>query len=161
MMAHVLLCCFPPPASTPQWPRSSTQTSSCRCPPPCQAPSSTAWPSTAPRSCRTSSGRPSACGPETSLPWCVDTLHPSAALTHSTPFVFIAYLVFPTPTQEEANLYGAHPFYLAMEDGGAAHGFFLLNSNAMGESAGGRLASNAEVRRPSDHDRKQEPGNCC
>lgn len=69
--------------------------------------------------------------------------------------------MFPAPTQEEANLYGAHPFYLAMEDGGAAHGFFLLNSNAMGESSGGGLASNAEVRRPSDRDRKREPGKCC
>lgn len=38
--------------------------------------------------------------------------------------------------QENTNLYGTHPFYLAMEEGGAAHGFFLLNSNAMGECAG-------------------------
>ncbi|XP_035038068.2 lysosomal alpha-glucosidase isoform X3 [Hippoglossus stenolepis] len=35
------------------------------------------------------------------------------------------------PPTEQTNLYGAHPFYLAMEDGGNAHGFFLLNSNAM------------------------------
>lgn len=35
------------------------------------------------------------------------------------------------PPMEQTNLYGAHPFYLAMEDGGSAHGFFLLNSNAM------------------------------
>lgn len=36
------------------------------------------------------------------------------------------------PPMEQTNLYGAHPFYLAIEDGGIAyHGFFLLNSNAM------------------------------
>lgn len=36
------------------------------------------------------------------------------------------------PPMEKTNLYGAHPFYLAIEDGGIAyHGFFLLNSNAM------------------------------
>uniref|UniRef100_A0A4W6G9B0 Alpha glucosidase 2 n=1 Tax=Lates calcarifer TaxID=8187 RepID=A0A4W6G9B0_LATCA len=35
------------------------------------------------------------------------------------------------PPMEQTNLYGAHPFYLAMEEGGNAHGFFLLNSNAM------------------------------
>uniref|UniRef100_A0A668AIN9 Alpha glucosidase 2 n=1 Tax=Myripristis murdjan TaxID=586833 RepID=A0A668AIN9_9TELE len=32
---------------------------------------------------------------------------------------------------EMTNLYGAHPFYLAMEEGGNAYGLFLLNSNAM------------------------------
>ncbi|XP_056135894.1 lysosomal alpha-glucosidase isoform X2 [Lampris incognitus] len=35
------------------------------------------------------------------------------------------------PPMELTNLYGAHPFYLAMEKGGNSHGFFLLNSNAM------------------------------
>ncbi|KGL86579.1 Lysosomal alpha-glucosidase, partial [Charadrius vociferus] len=35
-----------------------------------------------------------------------------------------------SPT-ETFNLYGAHPFYLLMEEGGDAHGVFLLNSNAM------------------------------
>nr|XP_008162912.2 lysosomal alpha-glucosidase-like isoform X1 [Chrysemys picta bellii] len=35
------------------------------------------------------------------------------------------------PPTESYNLYGAHPFYLLMEEEGAAHGVFLLNSNAM------------------------------
>uniref|UniRef100_A0A8C6L2Q3 Alpha glucosidase 2 n=1 Tax=Nothobranchius furzeri TaxID=105023 RepID=A0A8C6L2Q3_NOTFU len=35
------------------------------------------------------------------------------------------------PPMEQTNLYGVHPFYLTMEAGGTAHGFFLLNSNAM------------------------------
>ncbi|CAK7292063.1 Lysosomal alpha-glucosidase [Vulpes lagopus] len=36
--------------------------------------------------------------------------------------------IAPSPN---VNLYGSHPFYLALEDGGSAHGVFLLNSNAM------------------------------
>ncbi|XP_049633099.1 lysosomal alpha-glucosidase isoform X2 [Suncus etruscus] len=34
----------------------------------------------------------------------------------------------PTPGH---NLYGSHPFYMVLEEGGLAHGVFLLNSNAM------------------------------
>lgn len=36
-------------------------------------------------------------------------------------------------SQPDVNLYGSHPFYLVLEDGGLAHGVFLLNSNAMGK----------------------------
>ena len=35
--------------------------------------------------------------------------------------------------QQNANLYGMHPFYVGFEKDGQAHGVFLLNSNAMGE----------------------------
>ncbi|KAF2366783.1 Glycoside hydrolase family 31 N-terminal domain [Trinorchestia longiramus] len=35
------------------------------------------------------------------------------------------------PPQPGLNLYGSHPFYLAMESGGSSHGVFFLNSNAM------------------------------
>ncbi|XP_061686397.1 lysosomal alpha-glucosidase [Syngnathoides biaculeatus] len=35
------------------------------------------------------------------------------------------------PPMEKTNLYGVHPFYLGMEEERNAHGFFLLNSNAM------------------------------
>lgn len=36
-----------------------------------------------------------------------------------------------TPPEKDTNLYGSHPFYLALEKDGSAHGVFLLNSNAM------------------------------
>jgi lysosomal alpha-glucosidase len=32
----------------------------------------------------------------------------------------------------EKNLYGSHPFYLAMENSSMSHGFYLQNANAMG-----------------------------
>lgn len=35
------------------------------------------------------------------------------------------------PPEPSANLYGSHPFYLALEEDGLAHGVFLLNSNAL------------------------------
>eukprot|EP01133_Synstelium_polycarpum_P016679 gene16679-19821_t len=36
-----------------------------------------------------------------------------------------------TASTPDINLYGSHPFYLQLESTGAAHGVFLLNSNAM------------------------------
>ncbi|XP_050680926.1 lysosomal alpha-glucosidase-like isoform X1 [Leptidea sinapis] len=36
-----------------------------------------------------------------------------------------------TPPTENVNLYGTHPFYLALESNGNSHGVFLLNSNAI------------------------------
>lgn len=52
--------------------------------------------------------------------------------------------------QPNVNLYGSHPFYLVLEDGGLAHGVFLLNSNAMGKRVGGhpQPASCPRVPRP-------------
>ncbi|KAK6185390.1 hypothetical protein SNE40_007635 [Patella caerulea] len=35
------------------------------------------------------------------------------------------------PPSDNVNLYGSHPFFLAMENDGNAYGVFLLNSNAM------------------------------
>lgn len=60
------------------------------------------------------------------VPWCICGCR----------FAVIFSCFFLPEPQEDTNLYGSHPFYLAMEDGGNAHGFFLLNSNAMGQSAG-------------------------
>ncbi|WAQ97341.1 LYAG-like protein, partial [Mya arenaria] len=37
--------------------------------------------------------------------------------------------------REDVDMYGSHPFYLVMEEGGRASGFFLLNSNAMDNPA--------------------------
>lgn len=38
---------------------------------------------------------------------------------------------FDTPTPQNLNLYGSHPFYLDLRRGGSAHGVFLRNSNGM------------------------------
>lgn len=32
------------------------------------------------------------------------------------------------------NSYGVHPYYMALEEDGSAHGVLLLNSNAMGKA---------------------------
>lgn len=48
-------------------------------------------------------------------------------------------------SQPNVNLYGSHPFYLVLEDGGLAHGVFLLNSNAMGKRTQPPLSWREEV----------------
>lgn len=35
------------------------------------------------------------------------------------------------PPIDKSNLYGSHPFYVAVEDGGLAHGVFMQNTHAM------------------------------
>lgn len=36
--------------------------------------------------------------------------------------------------QYKLNSYGFHPYYMALEDEGNAHGVLLLNSNGMGKA---------------------------
>lgn len=67
LLRIVGLPCFAVADWTRRWRRSSTPISFCRCPPLCPPASSTAWQSTAPPSCRTSTGTHSACGPEMNL----------------------------------------------------------------------------------------------
>uniref|UniRef100_A0A8D0G2F7 P-type domain-containing protein n=1 Tax=Sphenodon punctatus TaxID=8508 RepID=A0A8D0G2F7_SPHPU len=50
---------------------------------------------------------------------------------HSLDWSTLTFWARDVPPTESYNLYGVHPFYLVMEEGGAAHGVFLLNSNAM------------------------------
>ncbi|KGL75080.1 Lysosomal alpha-glucosidase, partial [Tinamus guttatus] len=52
-------------------------------------------------------------------------------LLHSLDWITLTLWARDVPPTESLNLYGAHPFYLVMEQGGDAHGVFLLNSNAM------------------------------
>ena len=40
---------------------------------------------------------------------------------------------FPRRSQYKLNSYGVHPYYMALEEDGSAHGVLLLNSNAMGK----------------------------
>ncbi|KAJ3614608.1 hypothetical protein NHX12_018179 [Muraenolepis orangiensis] len=55
-----------------------------------------------------------------------------AAFLHDVHWTTLTMWARDVPPVENTNLYGAHPFYLALEEpGGEAHGFFLLNSNAM------------------------------
>ncbi|KAH0632013.1 hypothetical protein JD844_020013, partial [Phrynosoma platyrhinos] len=71
----------------------------------------------------------------------VSTLLPSSYLyglgehrtnfLHSLEWNTLTFWARDVPPTETFNLYGVHPFYLVMEKGGAAHGVFLLNSNAM------------------------------
>jgi lysosomal alpha-glucosidase len=39
------------------------------------------------------------------------------------------------PPFKGINLYGAHPFYMTMDENNNAMGFFLMNSNAMGKDS--------------------------
>nr|XP_060642833.1 lysosomal alpha-glucosidase-like [Anolis sagrei ordinatus] len=50
---------------------------------------------------------------------------------HSLEWNTLTFWARDVPPTESFNLYGVHPFYLIMEKSGAAHGVFLLNSNAM------------------------------
>ena len=50
-------------------------------------------------------------------------------LWDKTEYNIFFFLAFPKDT----NLYGSHPFYLAIEPDGRTHGVFLKNSNAMGK----------------------------
>ncbi|KAM9101481.1 lysosomal alpha-glucosidase [Sarcophilus harrisii] len=71
----------------------------------------------------------------------ISTLLPSAFLyglgehrrgfLHHLDWTTLSFWARDVPPTESFNLYGAHPFYLNMEEAGSAHGVFLLNSNAM------------------------------
>ncbi|XP_034987341.2 lysosomal alpha-glucosidase isoform X1 [Zootoca vivipara] len=50
---------------------------------------------------------------------------------HSLEWNTLTFWARDVPPTESYNLYGVHPFYLAMEKDGASHGVFLMNSNAM------------------------------
>ncbi|XP_029433338.1 lysosomal alpha-glucosidase-like isoform X2 [Rhinatrema bivittatum] len=54
-----------------------------------------------------------------------------SSFLHSLDWKTLTFWARDVPPMEDVNLYGTHPFYLMLEEGGAAHGVFLLNSNAM------------------------------
>lgn len=45
---------------------------------------------------------------------------------------FNYYSSYLNQQQEDVNLYGAHPFYMASESDGSSHGVFFYNSHAIG-----------------------------